>query len=90
MLARISAAEKSGLAIKEFSSYTNEWADFILANRGNDSRTQIHKYDKEALALVYNSDTYAKLLDYETGLFSQSSAYVYGIHSQELKTGKIQ
>lgn len=39
------SAEASGLAIKEFSSYTNEWADFILANRGNDSRTQIHKYD---------------------------------------------
>lgn len=44
---------------------------------------------KEALALVYNSDTYAKLLDYETGLFTQSSAYVYGILSKELKTGKI-
>ncbi len=43
----------------------------------------------EALDAVYNSDTYAKVLDLETGLFSQSTAYVYSILQRELKEGKI-
>ena len=43
----------------------------------------------EALDAVYNSDTYAKVLDLETGLFSQSTAYVYSIFQRELKVGKL-
>ena len=43
----------------------------------------------EALDAVYNSDTYAKVLDLETGLFSQSTAYVYSILQREMKEGKI-
>ena len=43
----------------------------------------------EALDAVYNSDTYAKILDRETGLFYQSTAYVYSILQHELKEGKI-
>lgn len=43
----------------------------------------------EALGLVYNSDTYEKILDLETGLFSQSTAYVYEILSRELNEGRI-
>jgi len=43
----------------------------------------------EALGLVYNSDTYEKILDLETGLFSQSTAYVYEILVRELTEGKI-
>ena len=43
----------------------------------------------EALGLVYNSDTYEKILDLETGLFSQSTAYVYEILSRELTEGRI-
>ena len=42
-----------------------------------------------ALGLVYNSDTYEKILDLETGLFSQSTAYVYSILSRELSLGRI-
>ncbi len=44
---------------------------------------------KEALDTVYNSDTYGKVLDLETGLFSQSTAYVYSILERELKVGRI-
>lgn len=44
----------------------------------------------DALDAVYNSDTYEKVLDLETGLFSQSTAYVYGILGRELKEGKIE
>ena len=43
----------------------------------------------EALDAVYNSDTYVKILDRETGLFYQSTAYVYSILQHELKEGKI-
>ncbi len=43
----------------------------------------------EALGLVYNSDTYEKILDLETGLFSQSTVYVYEILSRELTEGRI-
>ncbi len=43
----------------------------------------------DALDAVYNSDTYEKILDLETSLFAQSSAYVYGILQRELKEGKI-
>lgn len=42
-----------------------------------------------ALDSVYNSDTYEKILDLETGLFFQSTAYVYSILQRELKEGKI-
>lgn len=44
----------------------------------------------DALDAVYNSDTYEKVLDLETGLFAQSTAYVYGILGRELKEGKIE
>ena len=43
----------------------------------------------KALDTVYNSDTYTKVLDLETGLFFQSTAYVYSILQREMKEGKI-
>lgn len=39
------AAREAGLNIKFFESYSKEWADFVLANRKNDTRTQIHDFD---------------------------------------------
>lgn len=42
-----------------------------------------------AIALFYNSDTFAKLSDETTGLYIESSAYVYEILQTELKMGKI-
>ena len=39
------AAREAGMNIKVFESYSKEWADFILANRKNDIRTQIHDFD---------------------------------------------
>jgi len=44
---------------------------------------------KQALDTVYNSETYTKVLDERTGLFSQSTAYVYSILETEILTGKI-
>ena len=44
---------------------------------------------KQALDTVYNSETYTKIIDLRTGLFSQSTAYVYSILETEILTGKI-
>lgn len=44
---------------------------------------------KKALDTVYNSETYAKVLDLRTGLFSQSTVYVYSILETEILTGKM-
>ena len=44
---------------------------------------------RQALDTVYNSETYTKVLDERTGLFSQSTAYVYSILETEILTGKI-
>ena len=44
---------------------------------------------KEALDTIYNSDTYTTVLDLRTGLYSQSTAYVYSILETEILTGKL-
>ncbi|MCM1188733.1 MAG: hypothetical protein NC541_05510 [bacterium] len=46
------------------------------------------EYD-EAMNLFYNSQTFDKLTDVETGLYLESSAYVYGIFQDEMRFGKI-
>lgn len=38
-------AEKSGLNIKVFPDYSEEWAEFIVMNRKNNSETPAHSYD---------------------------------------------
>ena len=43
----------------------------------------------EALDILYASDTYIKLCDPQTGLYFQSSLYVYSLLTNELKTGTI-
>lgn len=44
---------------------------------------------KSALECFYNSDTYEKLSNPESGLFFQSSGYVYTFLQTEITTGKI-
>ena len=43
----------------------------------------------KALNILYNSQTYSKLNDPDTGLYFQSSGYVYSFLKNELKTGKL-
>lgn len=43
----------------------------------------------EALDVLYNSETYAKLSDVNTGLYFQSALYVYSILKDELSLGKL-
>lgn len=44
---------------------------------------------KQALDTIYNSETYTKILDLRTSLFSQSTAYVYIILEKEILTGRL-
>ena len=44
---------------------------------------------KQSLDTIYNSETYTKLLDERTGLFSQSTVYVYSFLETEILTGKM-
>lgn len=43
-----------------------------------------------ALKEFYNSETFAKLSDEASGLYIESSAYVYEILKSEFKYGRIQ
>lgn len=46
------------------------------------------EYD-EAMKIFYNSQTFDKLSDTETGLYLESSAYVYGIFQDEINFGNL-
>ncbi len=124
--------DDNSLRILEFQSYSKEWAEFVLKNRRNRTRMQIHPYDivigpiaddavgyqirmtketfmieeiskdivlllmeeqgmslEEAMRTLYTSDTYDRLSNPRTGLYTQSTAYVYEYLEKELTTGKI-
>ena len=44
---------------------------------------------KTALHTLYTSDTYTKLQDTKTGLYFQSTRYVYEFLKNEIKSGKM-
>jgi hypothetical protein len=44
---------------------------------------------EQALSTVFNSDTYQKIQNENTHLYSQSPYYVYSFLDTELKTGKM-
>lgn len=46
------------------------------------------KYD-EAMNLVYNSQIFDKLQDTDTGLYLESSAYIYDLLKDEINFGRI-
>ena len=43
----------------------------------------------EALAIIFNSDTYQKVMDDKAGLYYQSPRYVFSFLDSEIKNGKI-
>ena len=45
---------------------------------------------KSAFDSMYNSETYTKLTDASTGLYFQSTLYVYSFLKNELLTAKIE
>lgn len=42
-----------------------------------------------AMQIFYNSQTFDKLTDIETGLYLESSAYVYGLFQDERNFGRL-
>lgn len=44
---------------------------------------------EEVMDMVYNSATYEKLVNSDTGLYRESSAYVYELLKDELNEGKL-
>lgn len=44
---------------------------------------------EQALSIVFNSDTYQKMMDDKTRLYYQSPMYVFAFLDQELKQGKL-
>ena len=80
------AAREAGMRIKDFESYSKEWADFVLANRKNDTRTQIHDFDivhgpianddvgyqiRRLLAGMITIETFLEELKYKEGITYQ-------------------
>lgn len=80
------AAREAGLNIKDFGTYSKEWADFVLANRKNDTRTQIHDFDivhgpianddvgfqiRRLLAGMITIETFLEELKYKEGITYQ-------------------
>jgi hypothetical protein len=46
------------------------------------------EYD-EAMAMLYSSAVYDKVMDIETGLYRESPAYVFGLLQDEMNFGRI-
>lgn len=60
---------------------TKEIIVLLIEERGMDM--------KEAFDTLYDSDTYRSLSDTESGLYSQSTAYVYEYLINEIETGRM-
>ncbi|MEG2243724.1 MAG: hypothetical protein RSC87_09660 [Muribaculaceae bacterium] len=50
---------------------------------------EYHLDIRDALRLLYTSDTYSKLTNLKSGLYTQSTPYIYEFLEQELTTGKL-
>lgn len=73
---------------------TKEQINRYLVNRTVDKMTEFLVQDYQislsnALDFIYNSDTYQKLEDKDTGLYTQSPAYIYELLKQEYQTGML-
>ena len=44
---------------------------------------------EQALSMVFNSDTYRKVMDERTRFYYQSPKYVFAFLEEEMKTGKF-
>ena len=60
---------------------TKDVIAYLIEDNGNDLPTALKEF--------YNSETYAKLSDEATGLYIESSAYVYEILKNELNMGRL-
>ena len=61
---------------------TKDIIQYLMEDYGMDLQTAFRK--------LYNSETYEKLQDERTGLYLQSSGYVYDFLQNEIRTGRMQ
>lgn len=73
------------MSTNDFEYMKEEMAADLAELLSNDLELTI----PEALDILYNSETYLKLSDPNTGLYFQSTLYVYSYLQQEISTGKI-
>lgn len=77
---------KDNISYKEFRSYSKDWADFVLENRANGTRKQIHSFDivygpianddvgfqiRRLLAGIITIDDFIEELKYKKGITFQ-------------------
>lgn len=60
---------------------TTRLVEYVMEDFGLDMST--------ALKMVFESTTYSKLVDLDTGLYYQSPGYVYDFLQNELRTGRF-
>lgn len=60
---------------------TQDIVSYIMEDNGIDMITAMHRF--------FSSLTYEKLMDPETGLYRESSAYVYDIYGDECLQGRL-
>lgn len=60
---------------------TKDIIAYLMEDNGCDLSTAIKEF--------YNSETFAKLSDETTGLYIESSAYVYNMLKDEIKNGRF-
>lgn len=78
--------ENSELSVKRFDGYTEEWAEFIFANRKNLSEQNIHNYDI-VIGPIANDKVGAQIRNYVEGnisfeIFIERLKYMKGITFQ--------
>lgn len=61
---------------------TKDIIQYLMEDYGMDLQAAFRK--------LYNSETYEKLQDERTGLYLQSSGYVYDFLQNEIRTGRMQ
>lgn len=74
---------------------TKEQTNKYLIDRAVDVMTGYFVQDQkqgieQAIDFIYNSDTYQKLINTQTGLYTQSPAYIYQLLEHEYKTAKME
>ena len=60
---------------------TQDIVGYIMEDDGVDMITAMHRF--------FTSMTYEKLMDMETGLYRESSAYVYSMYTDECVRGML-
>lgn len=71
----------------------NKKMQYLIEGVSKDIISYLMEDDKmdlpAAVGVFHNSETFEKLMDESTGLYIESSAYVYDILKSELRMGKI-